>query len=260
MVANADGTGLHAASPELLEVHAYDWSPNGDRLALGGDIRYDLTPSVFVAAADGTTWTELDLGDLDPRDWVAWRPPAGDELVFRAHPTNGDPAAALYAVSPEGGDVRRLMDPALAEPSDAAAVFAPELSPDGRWATFWTWGPNEAGAINGWGHVLDLETGAERIATAWGGSPSPITPDGRSVVGFSDRVVIEPLDESAAARDVGPAFDPNGVQVALSPDGTTVLVTDAAGARMLVDVESGEATPLDVSSEDSLSWQRIALP
>ena len=90
------------------------------------------------------------------------------------------------------------MEPASAEPIDAAAVFSPELSPDGRSATFWTWGPNEAGAINGWGHVLDLETGDERIAGAWGGSPSPITPDGRSVVGVSDRLVIEPLDGSAA--------------------------------------------------------------
>ena len=46
----------------------------------------------------------------------------------------------------------------------------------------------------------------------------------------------------------------------ISPDGTTALVTESSGARTLIDIESGEATPLDVSSDDDLSWQRIALP
>ena len=264
MVANADGTDVVAASPELIEVQAYDWSPSGDRLALLGDIRWDApTPSIFVAAADGTAWSELDLGDLGPHGFVAWRPPAGDELVFRANPTLGDPAAALYAIAPEVGAVpRALMEPQTAEPSDAGAVFNPELSPDGRWATFWTWGPNEAeaGAISGWGRVLDLDTGDERISGTWGGSTSPITPDGGSVVGVADRLVIEPLDGSAASRKVGPPFDPAGVHVAISPDGTTAVVTESSGSRTLIDLVSGAATPLDVTSDDHVTWQRTALP
>ena len=39
VVANADGTGLHAVSPELFDdVHAFDWSPDGDRLVVLGDL------------------------------------------------------------------------------------------------------------------------------------------------------------------------------------------------------------------------------
>jgi dipeptidyl aminopeptidase/acylaminoacyl peptidase len=261
MVINADGTGLHPASPELIEVQSFDWSPAGERLALLGDIRWDApTPSVFIATSGGTEWVELDLGGLKPDGWVSWRPPAGDELVFRANPASGDPAVALYAVAAGGGVARALMEPALAEPSDASAVSDPELSPDGRSVTYYTWGPNAAGDVNAWGRVLDLDGGGERIATTWGGSSSPVTPDGRFVVGIGSRLEIEPIDGSAASRSFGPEFDTRGVHLAISPDGTTVLVTESSGARTLVDIESGAATALDVSSDGPLSWQRVALP
>ena len=261
MVANADGTALLAASPDLIDVQAFDWSPTGERLALLGTTRTGTTPSLFVTGADGSDWTELNRGALDPRDFVAWRPPAGGELVFRAHPASGDPAAALYAITPEAGAIPRpLMEPAMPEPIENPAVVEPELSPDGRFATYWTWGPNEAGEIDAWGRVLDLDTGDERIATTWGGSASPVTPDGRWVVGVGARLEVEPLDGSAPSRTLGPEIEPAGVHVAISPDGTTVLVTESTGVRTLVDFETGAATPLDVSSDDHASWQRVPLP
>ena len=152
------------------------------------------------------------------------------------------------------------MEPATPEPIDASTVWEPELSPDGRSATFYTWGQNEAGDVNAWGRVLDLETGDARIASAWGGSASPITPDGQFVVGVGSRLEIEPLDGSTSSRTFGPAIETAGVHVAISPDGTTVLVTESSGARTLVDIETGAPTPLDASSEDRFSWQRVALP
>jgi dipeptidyl aminopeptidase/acylaminoacyl peptidase len=260
MVANADGTGAVVASPELLEIQAFDWSPTGDRLAVLGDIRLGPAPSVFVAAADGSTWSELEIGSLAPSTFIAWRPPAGDELVFRAHPEVGDPAAALYAIAPDGGVVRPLMDPAEPESGDACAVCDVELAPDGQHATFWTWGPNQTGEVNAWGRVLDLASGDVRIATTWGGSSSPITPDGRSIVGVGSRLELEPIDGSAPSRTVGPEFDPAGVHIAISPDGSRVVITESSGDRTLVDIASGEATPLDARSEGHLSWQRLALP
>jgi hypothetical protein len=128
--------------------------------------------------------------------------------------------------------------------------------------TFWTWGPNEAGEVNGWGHVLDLETGTERIATTWGGSPSPISPDGRWVIGAGNgRLEIEPVDGSGAARPVGLELDMAGLDVAVSPDGTRILASDGGGsARWLIDIETGEATPDDVPRDTAVSWQRVAQP
>ena len=92
VVANADGTGQVAVSPELFDdVHAFDWSPDGDRLVLLGDLLREprRTMSILVLAADGTGSAEpIELGDVAPKGWAAWRPPAGDEIVFRGHPTS----------------------------------------------------------------------------------------------------------------------------------------------------------------------------
>jgi dipeptidyl aminopeptidase/acylaminoacyl peptidase len=145
VVANADGTGIHAVSPELVDdVNGFDWSPDGERLVLLGDLLRAPGPSrmaILVLAADGTGSGEpIELGDpdIDPNGWVAWGPPTGDEIFFRAHPTLLSPAAGLYAVDPAGGATRTLLEPALADSSDACAVCSIALSPDGRWATFWT--------------------------------------------------------------------------------------------------------------------------
>ena len=146
VVANADGSGLHAISPELFDdVHAFDWSANGDRLVLLGDLlRKPRDPmSILVLAADGTGSAEpIDLGEVSPQGWAAWRPPAGDEIVFRGHPTVHDPAVALYAVAPSGGTPRILMEQVVPNGTDPA-IDRPAISPDGRTVTFWSWGPNE---------------------------------------------------------------------------------------------------------------------
>ena len=66
-------------------------------------------------------------------------PPGVPRLVTRSFsepiPRVGDPAAALYAIAPEGGTVRPLMEPATPEPI-APRRSGTRLSPDGRWATF----------------------------------------------------------------------------------------------------------------------------
>ena len=66
MVANADGSGL---SPRRRS-SSRSRPTTGRRAATGwrcsATSASGLTPSVFVAAADGSAWSELDLGDLDP--------------------------------------------------------------------------------------------------------------------------------------------------------------------------------------------------
>ena len=83
--------------------------------------------------------------------------------------------AALYAVAPGGGTPRILNEP-VGPPDFDPAIDKPAISPDGRSVTFWSWGPNAAGEVSGWGRVLNLDTGKERIASTWGGSTSPDQP------------------------------------------------------------------------------------
>ena len=61
-----------------------------ERLVVLGDLLLDprQTMSILVLAADGTGSREpIELGDISPNGWAAWRPPAGDEIIFRANPT-----------------------------------------------------------------------------------------------------------------------------------------------------------------------------
>lgn len=267
VVANADGSDIRAVSPELYDdVHAVDWSPDGDRVMLLGDLLRDPRPtmSMLVLAADGTGSAEpIELGGVSPNGWAAWRPPEGDEIVFRGSPSVGDQDVALYAVSPAGGTPRQLMEP-VGPPDFDPAIDRPAISPDGRTVTFWSWGPNDAGVVDGWGRVLDLEAGTVRTSTKWGGSVSPISPDGRWVVGAGSGLTFESVDGVEPGFSIGPDLDVNGADLAFSPDGTKVLGRSNPDSGLdgwfVMDVESGEATPLDVPRDAAVSWQRVALP
>ena len=56
----------------------------------------------------------------------------------------------------------------------------------------------------------------------------------------------------------------NGGDVAFSPDGTKILgrsnPDSALNGWFVIDIESGELTPLDVPTDASVTWQRIAEP
>ena len=183
--------------------------------------------------------------------------------MFRGHPTVDDPAVALYAVAPGGGTPRILSEP-VGPPEFDPAIDRPAISPDGRTVTYWSWGPNDAGEVNGWGRVLDLDTGTERTRQ-WGGSVSPISPDGRWVVGAGSGLTFESVERSRETTwSIGPDLDVNGTELAFSPDGTQVLGRSNPGSALdgwfVIDIESGELTPLDVPTDAAMSWQRVALP
>ena len=230
-----------------------------------GDITDGPAASIFVIDADGRGSAEpIDIGELAPSEWLGWRPPDGDELIFRANPTPGDPAAGLYAVDVAGGAARTVLVPADPSENDPAVV-APVISPDGRSVSFWTWGPDAAGEVSGWGHVLDLDSGTERVASTWGGSTSPISPDGRWVVGAAfGGLVIESVDGLQRGRSIGLNLDVNGAELAFSPDGTQIVGRSSADSGLdgwfVMDIESGVATPIDVPPDATVSWQRVAQP
>ena len=266
-VANADGTGQLAVSPELFDdVHAIDWSPDGSRLMVLGDLLRNpvRAMSILVLAADGTGSREpIDVGEVNPHAWAAWRPPSGDEIVFKGNPTVDDPAVALYAVAPGGGAPRILSEP-IGPPEFDPAIDRPAISPDGRTVTYWSWGPNAAGDVNGWGRVFNLETGTERTSSKWGGSVSPVSPDGKWVVGAGEGLSFESVDGLETRPSIGADLDVNGADVAFSPDGTQILARSnpdsAIDGWFVMDIESGVATPLDVPKDATVSWQRVALP
>jgi dipeptidyl aminopeptidase/acylaminoacyl peptidase len=266
-VANADGTGVQPVSPELYDdVHAFDWSPDGEHLLLLGDLLRapEASMSILVLAADGSGSGEpLDVGDVSPNGWAAWRPPAGDEIVFRGSPAVDNQAFGLYAVAPGGGTPRVLKDPIRLAEYDPA-IASPAISPDGETVTYWSWDKNPTTESSGFGRIINLDTGDEHISSTWGGSTSPISPDGKWVVGAGTGLTFEAIDGVGQRPSIGEGLDVNGTEVAFSPDGTQILgrsnPDSALDGWFVIDIESGDLTPLDVPSDSSVTWQRIAQP
>jgi hypothetical protein len=93
---------------------------------------------------------------------------------------------------------------------------------------------------------------------------SPIRPDGRWVVGAGDGLSFESVDGIATRPSIGSGLDVNGADLAFSPDGTQILgrsnPESALDGWFVMDIESGQATPLDVPPDATVSWQRVAAP
>ena len=133
--------------------------------------------SILVLAADGTGSAEpIDLGDVSPTRVGRLASPGRrrDRVPGASRPSMIRPSA-LYAVAPGGGTPRILSEP-VGPPEFDPAIDRPAISPDGRTVTFWSWGPNEAGEVNGWGRVLNLDTGTERIVVDVGRVGEPDQP------------------------------------------------------------------------------------
>ena len=134
VVANADGTGQLRFRRNCSTTSTPSTGPRTG--SSDGPRRPPPKPrssmSILVLAADGTGSAEpIEVGEVNPQGWAAWRPPAGDEIVFRGHPTVDDPAVALYAVAPGGGTPRILSEP-IGPPSSIRRSIGPPSRPMGE--------------------------------------------------------------------------------------------------------------------------------
>ena len=102
------------------------------------------------------------------------------------------------------------------------------------------------------------------VPAIFAGSVSPISPDGRWVVGAGAGLSFESVDGLETRPSIGADLDVNGTVLAFSPDGTQILGRSNRGSALdgwfVMDIEGGEATPLDVPKDAAVSWQRVALP
>ena len=247
-------------------VQAFDWSPAAT------DWRCSVTsgsarrrPSSWPRS-DGSAWSELDLGPLDPERLGRMAPADGRRAGLpgqsRERRSGRGPVRRRTG---RAGDRGSLMEPAMAEPSDPAAVGRARTLPGRAVRHVLDLGHRTRPAMSAAGGAsLDLETGDVRIATTWGGSPSPVTP-GRSnyVVGVGASTGDRAASTGRRLRGPsGRSSTPDGIHIAVSPDGTTSLVT---GERPVPErwwtSTTGAATPLERDlGSGLLSWQRIALP
>jgi hypothetical protein len=268
MVANADGTGVRPllATP-LNAADWYEWSPADDRLAIvhGVDGRHVLS---ILDVATGAL-RQLDVPGLNVDSDVLWRPPNGDELIFTARADLGSATgAALYAIRPDGSDLRTIVGP---WPLDWSFLNL-EISPDGRSLTYWMYEVVSGEVpLRGRVHVVDVATEVDRLMrfdpAAVDESELHFSPDGRTGLivtagaqaNAQASVEIVDLVGAAPARLVGPAFaGDEGKAIGFSPDGTTIVLAFDNDRPNLIDVATGKVVTGPDVLERWDSWQRLA--
>ena len=270
LVANADGTDARVLIGPTTIVTAL-WSPDSTELAViteeGG---HQILSIVGVAQAAAPRTIDLPVNLADEVDW---RPPDGDELIFRGEQGS---LFAIYAIRPDGSGFRQITGELNSD--HFWGTYA--LSPDGK----------ELAYVNGGDrvetHVLNLDSGEDRL---WGAALPPFadgftglshwgspvySADGTRFVfgrywGENDGTLNHQVFVATVASDGADAVPIGEVHRSQSghnpfgygfaPDDTAVLIQDIDVLKTwLADPAGGDPQPLDWGELlDPPTWQRL---
>ena len=260
-VMHDDGTNVtKITSAPLPKIVWATWAPDGRYLAV-------------IHPVDGVN--QLDLLDVDGRlptkriaaavgaDQIAFRPPDGGEIVFRAV-VGGK--FGLFVMNADGTNPRTLVKPtntvdlnqdlnAVTYAADGAHIFYQRWFPD----SIQLWVMNADGTD---AHEFVPKSGAH-----WEGLPDP-SPDGRWVAfwdvpedgsGAPQQVAVVRADGTGPIIHTGPPLD-GLAHWTWAPDSTKILMmSERAGAKaLLLDPEGGPWTTIPWQSDKDLDWQRTA--
>jgi hypothetical protein len=274
-VAGVDGTDQHKLALPYQTLSWVEWSPQGDSLIVLSD--EDRT-AITLVRVDGAAPTRLDVGM--PAEAATFRPVAGNQILFRGTDDAGD--RGLYLVNRDGSGLARLeldtgFQTDLYYLENQPYYFdSPAWSPDGTQLAFHTLEPapdspagpgfrihianvSAAGAVTD-EEILEFDPGMDdEFAPYW-------LPTGDAIVyqtieGITYRLMLAPLGTGAPApHDLG-VQGLDSIGVAVSPDGTQVIVqvppkSGAAPLTSIVNLASGAIEPADLA--DDVSWQRAA--
>jgi Tol biopolymer transport system component len=281
-VAAADGSGPHRIGGPYVNPGRVDWSPDGSQIAIShapGGVK-----TVVIVAADGSGEHALDVGM--PAEDASWRPPLGQQLLFRGQLADG---WALHVVTAAGGRATRL---ALHEDRLEAGDYdsrGASWSPTGDRILYESLEPLPGSQLGTDGlrlHVASIDpAGAATDIRRLEFDPfdddelnATFTPDGQRIV-FQRRLGWTPADPSsgtpttdslliAAADGTGSAtplrvgsINGDGLSYALAPDGRSVIAhLWAEGQDWIIDLDGGLPRLADFASLEGVSWQRVAVP
>jgi Tol biopolymer transport system component len=238
--------------------HDFAWSPDDRQLAWisGNDL--------WMAHADGSESHRIDVG-MTVSD-IAWRPPAGAEVVIRAAP-NG--LSGLYLMNPDGSNLR----PITAIDGAEFGYTETDWSPDGTKLAYSSVPP----AIV---HVLTIDGLRDETIQPLPGAHGTLfpkwSPDGARLAlldwrkdGDGRVAIVSAKALGSRWVDTGPSFT-EGPDYVWSPDGTQILAIGwNSDQPWMLDPLGGEGRkaswilPGDQSSEGGENtllnvWQRLA--
>ncbi len=269
VVAAADGSDPRVVTGELAEVGQIDWSPDGSQFAMVHALLGEPVLSI-VDTTGKEPIRRLDLGDVHPLDWIAWRPEAGGTLYFRGAPRAGSNETTIFAVGQNGSSVRSVAPPL------EDGYQRPSISADGAMLTYSNFEANVVdGRVDGWSHVRDLATGEDRqirLGDAEAEIQGHFSPDGSRLLfegqknlpdgTFSRQIVVGPSDGDVGGTlvNIGQPFvdeSSAGYGVAFTPDGEQVLLTIGTTTQ-IYDATDGTPVGEPMTIGELPTYQRIA--
>jgi dipeptidyl aminopeptidase/acylaminoacyl peptidase len=261
-VARDDGTDVtKITSTPLTTLVWATWTPDGRRLAV-------------IHPVDGVNQLELlDVeGRLPPQrltaavnaDLIAFRPPDGREILFRAV-VGG--MYGLFAMDADGTNLRTLVKPTNTADLDQD-LNAATYSADGSRIFYQRWFPNSIQL-----RVMNADgTGAHAFISkpgpGWDGVAQP-SPDGRWVAFWDvpddgsaaeQRISVIRADGTGPVIETGPGLA-GTAGFLWSPDSTKILMIPSdgsSGSAFLLDPAGGPWTTVPWRSDLDLDWQRLA--
>jgi len=260
-VMREDGTDVtRITSSPLAKVVWATWTPDGRNLAVIHPV--DGVNRLELLDADGTR-PPRRLDAAINADSIAFRPPDGREILFRAL-VGGQ--YGLFVMEADGSNVRTLVQTTstadLGQDLNAATYSA-----DGYRIFYQRWFPD---SIQLWVMNTDGTDPHEFVSEpgpGWDGLADP-SPDGRWVAYWhviedgraTQQVSVVRADGTGPIIPTGPELTGTAHWV-WSPDSTKILMMPDGGTSataLLLDPTGGPWTTVPWSSDADLDWQRLA--
>jgi Tol biopolymer transport system component len=255
MLANADGSDLHAITAPTRALDWLDWSPDSERFA--------YIANGVLKVVDTATGVSTVLHTGQSAHMALWLPPTGDDIIFRRESS----VPGIFALKPDGSGLREISQTPPVNDSDFGSLA---VAPDGSRIAFTRWSSNGSPHV----HSIDLATGADVTypTSSLGTHEAVFSPDGTSITyatvipGQGTQLAIASADASGGERMIGPvvpraADGPVPAFWNFTPDGTALVArfgTDEGGTTYLIPLDGSDSRILDTGAFEFVDVQRLA--
>ncbi len=259
VVADQDGSNVHALPGTYLEFSEIDWSPDGNQIAIVSTIHG--VPSISILQTDGSGVTSLPLG-LETHEF--WYLPSGQILFKGTASVSNGATVGSYIVNADGTGLRPIGK--LTRVNEDVLGISP--SPDGKSFVYHHWSlPSEPGRL----YVRDIATGEDRPIVVADTLPdenlegAQFSPDGQSIlftryIAGQQWLAVVPA-AGGKARPSGEVVNgQDGPSAMFTPDGKSIVAYYPTDGHLWLLDPTG-ATPgrqLSLPVSDLPLFQRVA--